>query len=430
MITPLSAFFLAGPVLAGIGVPIMTAAAPTLVPPPPPPIPPSPHNHPQSHSHGGGVPSKKLVMSPDSSSVLDDKDKCPAHPFLQAQRTSPSAGTVVVSCAGGPGQGSQLTWTSPAGPGGGPMMPAGIAYPVMGLPQDPTSAAAAGLIYGVPMATGPTPQDHHSQVGAGVNSVLSLPVSTPQVGVQPPPPISISSVIPSQNNPGVVVGSTTMSPLGGLASVQQQQQQQLSTNSGNSSSSSSTTSTAGTSSQQQQQQQQLPPKEIIHCKSCTLFPPNPNAPPPTTREKPPGCRTAFVGGLPENIREDIVREIFERCGEITTIRMSKKNFCHIRFEMEPCVDAALYLSGYRIRIGSNSDSANIGRLHVDYAQARDDLYEWECRQRQLLREQRHRERLEQERLQPPSPPPAVHYSDHEAANVAERIKGLCMALRE
>lgn len=37
-------------------------------------------------------------------------------------------------------------------------------------------------------------------------------------------------------------------------------------------------------------------KEIIHCKSCTLFPPNPNAPPPTTRERPPGCRTIFVGG--------------------------------------------------------------------------------------------------------------------------------------
>lgn len=37
-------------------------------------------------------------------------------------------------------------------------------------------------------------------------------------------------------------------------------------------------------------------KEVIHCKNCTLFPPNPNAPPPTTRERPPGCRTVFVGG--------------------------------------------------------------------------------------------------------------------------------------
>lgn len=37
-----------------------------------------------------------------------------------------------------------------------------------------------------------------------------------------------------------------------------------------------------------------PVKEIIHCKSCTLFPPNPNAPPPMTRERPPGCRTVMI----------------------------------------------------------------------------------------------------------------------------------------
>lgn len=56
-------------------------------------------------------------------------------------------------------------------------------------------------------------------------------------------------------------------------------------------------------------------------------------------------------------------------------------------------------------------------------QARDDQYEWECRQRQLQREQRHRERVEKERQRPPcSPPPVVHYTDHEASNVCEKIK--------
>ncbi|XP_012265272.1 ecto-NOX disulfide-thiol exchanger 2 [Athalia rosae] len=164
-------------------------------------------------------------------------------------------------------------------------------------------------------------------------------------------------------------------------------------------------------------------KEIIHCKSCTLFPPNPNAPPPTTRERPPGCRTIFVGGLPENITEAVIQEIFERCGEITTLRLSKKNFCHIRFVLEASVDAAIYLSGYRVRLGSSGDAANTGRLHVDFAQARDDQYEWECRQRQLQREQRHRERVEKERQRPPSsPPPVVHYTDHEASNICEKIK--------
>ncbi|XP_008558980.1 ecto-NOX disulfide-thiol exchanger 2 isoform X1 [Microplitis demolitor] len=166
-------------------------------------------------------------------------------------------------------------------------------------------------------------------------------------------------------------------------------------------------------------------KEIIHCKSCTLFPPNPNTPERTTREKPPGCRTVFVGGLPENITDGIIQEIFERCGEITTLRLSKKNFCHIRFASETSVDAAIYLSGYRIRIGSNVDSANTGRLYVDFAHiyARDDQYEWECKQRQLQREQRHRERVEKERQrQPSSPPPVVHYTDYEASNICEKIK--------
>lgn len=181
---------------------------------------------------------------------------------------------------------------------------------------------------------------------------------------------------------------------------------------------------------QSQQQQQSPAdptnsmiiKEVITCKSCTLFPPNPNAPAPTTRERPPGCRTVFVGGLPENVNEDIIREVFERCGEITTLRLSKKNFCHIRFVFEASVDSAIYLSGYRIRLGANTDAANCGRLHVDYAQARDDQYEWECKQRQLQREQRHRERVERDRLRPLSPPPIVHYTDHEAATVSEKLK--------
>lgn len=68
-------------------------------------------------------------------------------------------------------------------------------------------------------------------------------------------------------------------------------------------------------------------------------------PPPSTRERPPGCKTVFVGGLPENATEEIIREVFEQCGDITAIRKSKKNFCHIRFAEEFMVDKAIYLSG-------------------------------------------------------------------------------------
>ncbi|XP_068592547.1 ecto-NOX disulfide-thiol exchanger 1 isoform X1 [Cebidichthys violaceus] len=163
-------------------------------------------------------------------------------------------------------------------------------------------------------------------------------------------------------------------------------------------------------------------KEIIHSKSCTLFPQNPNLPPPSTRERPPGCRTVFVGGLPENATEEIVREVFDPCGEIIAIRKSKKNFCHLRFCEEFMVDKALYLSGYRMRIGSSTDKKDSGRIHVDFAQARDDLYEWECQQRLLAREERHRRKVHEDRLRPPSPPPIVHFSEHEAATLAEGLK--------
>uniref|UniRef100_A0A182IJE9 Uncharacterized protein n=1 Tax=Anopheles atroparvus TaxID=41427 RepID=A0A182IJE9_ANOAO len=171
-------------------------------------------------------------------------------------------------------------------------------------------------------------------------------------------------------------------------------------------------------------------KEIIYCKSCTLFPPNPNAPAPKTIDRPPGCRTVFVGGLPTGMTEEVMREIFERCGEITTLRLSKKNFCHIRYVYEASVDSAIYLSGYRVKIGSNFSYGNpeakeppiFGVLHVDYAQARDDQYEYECKQRKLQREKRHRERLEEDRFRSLSPQPVVHYTEHEASSVAERLK--------
>lgn len=177
---------------------------------------------------------------------------------------------------------------------------------------------------------------------------------------------------------------------------------------------------------------------------------------PAVREQPPGCRTIFVGGLPETLSEEMLREIFENCGPISSVRMSKKNFSHIRFDLEESVEKALYLSGkrraacdsniaiqpehffildlpimilrlvvgYRIKVGNNDDKPNTGRIHVDYAQARDDLYEWECKQRSLAREQRHHIRVQEDRLRPPSPPPIIHFSDHEASVILEKLKGL------
>jgi len=84
------------------------------------------------------------------------------------------------------------------------------------------------------------------------------------------------------------------------------------------------------------------------------------------------------------------------------------------------------MAGYRMKIDDKEDKANTGRLHIDFAQARDDLHEWECIQRQLVRESRHRERVEEASLRPPSPPATVHYSDHEAMMLIDALKGTLM----
>ncbi|XP_041352478.1 ecto-NOX disulfide-thiol exchanger 2-like [Gigantopelta aegis] len=166
-----------------------------------------------------------------------------------------------------------------------------------------------------------------------------------------------------------------------------------------------------------------PEREVITLKSCVLYPPPQNAAPRSVRERPPGCRTIFVGGLPETVTEEILTEVFEKCGNIVNLRISKKNFAHVRFEFQDSVEKALFISGYRMKIDDKDDKANTGRIHVDYANARDDQYEYECQERALMREMRHQERLQQAMLRPPSPPPLTHYTDSEATVLVEKIKG-------
>ncbi|XP_052218635.1 ecto-NOX disulfide-thiol exchanger 2-like isoform X2 [Dreissena polymorpha] len=167
----------------------------------------------------------------------------------------------------------------------------------------------------------------------------------------------------------------------------------------------------------------MPVKEIIRKENSVLYPPPPNAPPPTTRERPPGCRTIFVGGLPETCTEEMLQEVFVDFGITTSVRKSKKkNFAHVRFEHEESVERALFLSGYRMKVEDKDDKPNTGRLHVDYAMARDDQYEFECKQRSMIRDMRHRQRMEEDRLRPPSPPPTAQYSDYEAAALHDQLK--------
>lgn len=45
------------------------------------------------------------------------------------------------------------------------------------------------------------------------------------------------------------------------------------------------------------------------------------------------------------VAEEMIRELFGRCGEMLTVRLNNKKFCHIRFIHEASVDAALFFSG-------------------------------------------------------------------------------------
>ncbi|GFY47314.1 ecto-NOX disulfide-thiol exchanger 2 [Trichonephila inaurata madagascariensis] len=131
--------------------------------------------------------------------------------------------------------------------------------------------------------------------------------------------------------------------------------------------------------------------------------------------KPDGCHTVFVGGLPEKITASIITEVFEKIGEINSVRMHSKKFCHVRFTDEESVEQALLLSGYEIKIENKDEPAYKGKLIVNYAVCRKDQRNFECRQRQERRFWRHYEKAH-------CPPPLPCFSEHEAASVNEKLR--------
>lgn len=82
-----------------------------------------------------------------------------------------------------------------------------------------------------------------------------------------------------------------------------------------------------------------------------------------SRDRPEDCRTVWIGGLPDSCTEEGIRSLFERCGEITEIRVDRSKhsgtpFCHIEYATSEAVDRAIKMSGERME-GS--------KIRVDYA---------------------------------------------------------------
>ncbi|XP_041482729.1 ecto-NOX disulfide-thiol exchanger 2-like [Lytechinus variegatus] len=164
-----------------------------------------------------------------------------------------------------------------------------------------------------------------------------------------------------------------------------------------------------------------PRKPVLHFADFTLFPPTVHQGPPPVGERPLGCKTIFVGGQPENMTVDMLLELFTKHGgEVINIRQGKRNFCHVRFKEEMSIDKAMFVSGYRVRIGANIDPPNNGRLRLDFAENRDDQYEFECDQRRRAREARHASKTNI--VVPEEPAVTPRYSHIESSNLLAKVK--------
>jgi len=85
--------------------------------------------------------------------------------------------------------------------------------------------------------------------------------------------------------------------------------------------------------------------------------------------KPEGCDTVFVGNLPYEVDEQQMREVFEQCGEISSVRFASnedgsfRGFGHVSFYNPDDVDKAIKMAG--TMIGTRA-------IRVDYAPPRRD----------------------------------------------------------
>ncbi|EDO37915.1 predicted protein [Nematostella vectensis] len=149
------------------------------------------------------------------------------------------------------------------------------------------------------------------------------------------------------------------------------------------------------------------------------------------KEKPEGCRTVFIGGLPESINEHIINEIFYVCGEITSIRISKgkgenaRKFCHLRFGAKESVDTAVLFSGYRLYTRGENMAIESSRIFVDYAASRDDQQDYERELRAQAREERHRYREEMEKIrlvEEETEKKVKFFTDHAASELLHNLR--------
>ncbi|KPI98243.1 Ecto-NOX disulfide-thiol exchanger 2 [Papilio xuthus] len=96
-----------------------------------------------------------------------------------------------------------------------------------------------------------------------------------------------------------------------------------------------------------------------------LLPPIPGTSVPSRRERPKGCRTVVVGGLPNGVTTDVVTEIFKRFGEIY-VNSPRNGIFHVRFVSSDVMEQAFFLTGYRFKLHEQLDN-EATTIFIDYA---------------------------------------------------------------
>ncbi|GIX76332.1 ecto-NOX disulfide-thiol exchanger 1 [Caerostris extrusa] len=133
-------------------------------------------------------------------------------------------------------------------------------------------------------------------------------------------------------------------------------------------------------------------------------------------KRPPGCRTVAVTNLPEKVTKEIVREIFNQCGNISSIKInppfrqivqegfrqnetssgskiSSEDKYYVRFKSMASADRAVTLSGSRIKLRKSDDPTCNETMYVHYAKDFEDMRLYSHFQQSRIQEEKHREQL-------------------------------------
>ena len=141
-----------------------------------------------------------------------------------------------------------------------------------------------------------------------------------------------------------------------------------------------------------------PTPDVEHCQSrqpvlqtarCALYPPKDSDEKQAVKNKPPGCRTIFVGNLPALIDDDMLYEIFSGCGTVdsinTKISLIQKEartmkYCYLKFKKRESADRGIHYNGHYLFVGNRGSPMlphMISKIQVDYASDKFDYEEYE-----------------------------------------------------